>query len=137
MVHRRKECSFCTKEPGYRLKKYVELLKKIAFGERRARQAVLRRADPCLVNLLRECVLNFLYNKIQVPEEEKKRKLRRYAWNLTELVRPKTSLRRSRELLRQSGGFLPVILPALISLVTGIAGEAIGRSIANSRRSRT
>jgi hypothetical protein len=111
----------------------VTQLKKLAFGSHRVRRNILEKADPCFVKLLRECVLNFLQKKVDIGSD-KKRKLHCYLPTLVTLAKPRTSNCRSRQLLQQRGGFLPMLLPAIISLVSGVAGEALGRAIHRNGR---
>jgi hypothetical protein len=136
MTRHPKPCTFCAKGTGYRLKKYLALLKKLAFGSGKVRRNIVNKADPCFIKLLRECVLNFLHKKVDVMKDDdndtkknKQKRLRRYIPTLVHLAQPKTSHRKSQQLLQQKGGFLPIILPAIISLVTGIAGETIGQAL--------
>lgn len=126
-----KGCTFCCKGIGYRLKKYVVQLQQMANGSPKVRRNMLQKADPCFIGLLRECVINVLRKRVDGvgTSTRDRKKLSRYAPKLVRLAKPKTSLRKSRQLLKQTGGFLPIILPAILSLITSVAGDAIGRTL--------
>jgi len=59
-------------------------------------------------------------------------KLRRHKSKIRKIIDKETKLAKKRELLTQSGGFLPLLLAPIISLVGGLVGEAIGGAISKN-----
>lgn len=127
--HRREECEFCKKPIGYRLDKYASLLRKLSStSSAKIRKNLIRKADPCFIEILRECALNVLRKNLPVPAD-RLRKLKRHAKAMVYVAKPRKSVRRTQRALEQKGGFLPLILPAVVSLLSGFAGEALGKAI--------
>lgn len=127
--HRRQECEFCKKSVGYRMDKYGSLLRKLASSSSaKTRRNLIRKADPCFIEILRECALNVLRKNVSIPAE-RLRKLKRHAKTMVYVAKPRKSVRRAQRALEQRGGFLPLILPAVVSLLSGFAGEALGKAI--------
>jgi hypothetical protein len=108
---------------------YLPQLKALLKANNKKRTVILKEATPEFTKFLCEIVLNVLKGNIQLAEPHYK-KLRRHKHTLLNLCKAKKSLKfRKKLLLKKAGGFLPLILPALISAIAGFAGEAISSSI--------
>jgi hypothetical protein len=125
-----KKCSFCKKHISRRIEKYIDNIKQLANAKTAKRKKLLKKADPCLIKILCECAYNSLKNRIPLSSVQIK-KLSSYVGPLITLARQKEAgienSNRQRKLLQKEGGFLPIILPALISALGGIAGSAVSK----------
>jgi hypothetical protein len=121
---------WCTKHIAHRLKHYLSQLTELKNAKTPGKRvAILKEANPCFVRLLCECGMNVLKGKLKLPEHQYP-KLRRHKQLLLFTSRKRNSLgKRKQALIDKKGGFLPLILPALISAIAGLAGEAIGKAL--------
>jgi hypothetical protein len=111
------------------IKKFLPQIQELLDAKNKTRAKILSKASPEFTKFLCEVVLNVLKGNIQLAKPHYK-KLRRYRYTLLNLCKRKKSLKyRKNLLLKKAGGFLPIILPALISAIAGFAGEAISSSI--------
>lgn len=125
---RKHSCNFCSQHISARMSKYVHLLKKLINARGTKRNEVIRDADLCFVKILCECALNVLKGRVPLTKTQLKR-LRPHANTLVKLSDKKTSQKEQRDILRKKGGFLPIILPALISTLGSMAGDTISKLI--------
>ena len=104
------------------IKSNSHYLKILAKGEPKLRKFILSNARKKLINCLTECVYNTLYNKKIKFNPTKKEKLKKYKKSLRRLSNLRTTLRERKQILNQKGsGFLPLILPAVLSLISSFA----------------
>ena len=97
---------------------------------KRQRDRVLQRASQEQLNLIRNICFNLCRSKIHLPPRTRKQ-LMRFKRDIRDLA-CKTKLRSTRGLRRrlvQRGGFLPLVLPAILGLVSSIGGKLIERAI--------
>lgn len=92
------------------------------------RAKIFNKADAKSLNAVGEIVQNLLRGVIPLPEYNLK-KLRRYKNPIRKLGRKKISKRLRKSILIQHGGFLPLVLSPLLSLVAGAAGKYIGSKL--------
>jgi hypothetical protein len=124
-----RKCRFCNKHISERIEKYLSLLKDLSHAESKRRDQILRDADICFIKLLRECAINVLKGNIPLEKTQTK-KLSRHAQTLVKFATNKpTNYDRQKQLLMKNGGFLPIILPALITALGGIAGNVISKLV--------
>lgn len=94
-------------------------LREFLDGDGRMRKEVLKAAHPCLIQLVCEIGLNILKENIKLPDSQYK-SLKPYERMLVSLCQPgKTLKQRRRLLIRKIGGFLPKVLPAILSAIAG------------------
>lgn len=118
-------CEACGAKSVYeRLTRCRDQLEQVAVASPRRRKRLLRTASPCLLEAIRTCVVNFLKGRVQLSRDRLKG-LKRYVPALVAVTRPRSS-GALRKRLQQSGGFLPLLMPAIVSLLGGLAGEALG-----------
>lgn len=91
------------------------------------RRKILGKVDGDKINCLCECVKNVAMGAVPV-ESDQKNKLKRHKGRMRDLINTKTGVKKKRELLIQSGGFLPLILAPIL----GAAGSLIGDAIASA-----
>ena len=91
------------------------------------KRALLRTANNSQIESLCEICLNILHGNVPVNVQ----KLKKYKNFLRMLARKTTSLKRKKQMLvNQSGGFLPLIAPVIVSALGGILGRVIGKKLA-------
>ncbi len=76
--------------------------------------------------MLCECCYNVLDGQIPINSEQK-HQLKPYRHSLRKLV-DKSSLKTKKKILIQQGGFLQILMPALISGIASIIGSAIEKT---------
>lgn len=108
------------------IKKHYHLLKLLLSASPTQKRAIIRTADKSQLHCLCEICLNVLGGNLSVNVK----KLRKYKTAIRKIVNKKLSLEKKRkEFINQTGGFLPIILPAVLSALAGFAGKAIGSRI--------
>lgn len=121
-----KRCS-CKSDLGERIKEHAPLLKILSEAGQRESAVIIRKAPHCFIRFLCECVLNILKGKLELKPNQYK-KLRPHKRLLLKLSEPSLPLTERREvLLKKKGGALPGLIPILLSGLTGIAADLIGK----------
>jgi hypothetical protein len=103
----------------------LEILKVLSQG--RYNKDILKNADKKLISALCEIVYNVLENNINISESDLT-KLSKYKKYLRKLVQ-RNSIKEKRKILVQKGGFLQIILPAVISGIASIVSGFISDEI--------
>lgn len=99
-------------------KKDVECLK--ILGKSRKKVAILKNCPNSLIKSVCECVLNLLSGNIPITRRQKN-KLIPYKRTLRRLSDKKIPLFKKRRILVQKGeGFLSILIPAAVSLLSSI-----------------
>jgi hypothetical protein len=100
-------------------KEHVEQLKFIHKCPQKLRKKVLQKVNSQCIKAICECCLNTLKGNVPLSEHQKK-SLSRHKSTLRKLQNRKLSLLKKRKLIIQKGGFLNVLLPAALSVITGL-----------------
>lgn len=79
---------------------------------------IIRHSKPELVKSICEICVNTLNGNLKLSKMKMK-KLKRYKKEIRIMAQPKVSLLRKKKVLVQTGGFLPLLIGALISSVVG------------------
>jgi hypothetical protein len=125
------KCEFCQKHISQRLNKYEHIIKQLSVAKPSKRRKLLEKADCCLIKILCECALNVLKGNISLNKDHI-RKLSPHVNTLIKLSKPRNSLNnlhRKQKLLIKKGGFLSIILPALVSTLSGLVGSTVSKLI--------
>ena len=85
---------------------------------------IIKRAKPELINKICECILNILNGHVKISESDFK-KLKPYKHLFRKLLEKKLKISNKKKLIIQKGGFLQIILPAIISAVEAINSNLI------------
>ena len=86
----------------------------------RMRKKILSEiADKCLYKALNEIAVNTVSKKVPLNRATKI-KLRKYKTQIKALTRRTKSRRSQKKLVIQSGGFLPILIPAVASILGSI-----------------
>jgi hypothetical protein len=92
------------------------------------RLKLVNKAKRCVINAISEIAHNCLKGNIPLTECKKK-KLKRYQKTLRLLAKPKSiTLTKKRELIGQRGGFLNLLLPSLVGLLSTAISSFAGGS---------
>ena len=76
-------------------------------------------SDECLFKALNEIAINYSKGNIKLNPHQK-RKMRKYEPIIRRLSRKNNKNSIKKRLIKQSGGFLPIILPAIASILTSL-----------------
>jgi hypothetical protein len=109
------------------LRKTLRQLELISLIKRpQVRKAVLTdiSCQDCYYKALREILLNTIKGNVPLSEVQK-RKLRRYKSQIRAIICPKKSKKLKAKAVIQSGGWLPILLP----VITSVLGEVVGNVI--------
>ncbi|GBN58755.1 hypothetical protein AVEN_17024-1 [Araneus ventricosus] len=108
-----------------RVKRHVHLLHVLASASPQQRNATLKSATNEQIKTMCEICQNALAGNVS---KAKVRQLCRYKKVIRQLAVKNIPIARKRKLLtNQTGGFLSLVLPAVLSLVEGLVGKAIGK----------
>ena len=107
---------------AFKEKEYLTLLSKT--GSKKKRNVLLDLADKEQIGSICEIILNLLTGNLPVGEKEK-RKLNKHKSTLRELSKKKLSLKKRKQILKQKGGFLSVLLPLAVSALTSVIPQII------------
>lgn len=103
------------------LKSCIEKLKFIA----QIKNPLLRKklltqiSDNCTYQALHEIAVNTVKGKVKLSNNQK-RKLNKYKKLLHALSKPTKDLKKKKKLTIQSGGFLPILIPTVASIITSL-----------------
>jgi hypothetical protein len=82
-----------------------------------------------LITLLAECGLNVLKGNMNLTDDQYA-SLKPHRRMLLKVSGIKTTLKDRRQALaNKKGGFLPVILPIILSALSGFAGQAVSKAV--------
>lgn len=109
-----------------KLKKNFNFLRYLSTCSPKQRKLLLDGADESQITCLCEICLNILKGNIPINVK----KLKKYKKAIRILAKKSTSLKNKKKILKtQNGGFLPMVLPAILAAVAGFAGKALGKRI--------
>jgi len=91
------------------------------------RKGIIMNADKELIYTLCECILNLLNGNINISDE-KFNQLKSYKHSFRKILDKKLNLKSKKKLIIQKGGFLEILLPAVISGLSAIISSAISSS---------
>ena len=80
------------------------------------------------IDALAEGALNTLKGNVPL-ESTLKKKLKRHCAKIRQLAHKRISRKKKKELLVQHGGFLPLLIPAILTAVGSLAARAIGNAV--------
>lgn len=109
------------------LRKSLPLLKVMSRLKTKNRQNILSEVsnEDTLYNALREIAHNTLKGNVKLNSIQKK-KLKPYSKTLKGLCDKPKCRRRRQKLIVQSGGFLPILIPAITGLLSSIIANNAG-----------
>lgn len=112
-----------------RLKKHARFLHLLAKAKTvKERRLILKHAKKEQLNIIREICLNLCAGNVAVSDCIKKRmkKFARVIRSLANRRRPHKNIKRT---LVMRGGFLQLLLPAILGLISTLGGRAIAKAV--------
>lgn len=100
-----------------------EFLKLLSQSKTHKRRKIITKATKGNINALSELALNTLLGNVPFDSTHKK-KLKRHRFSIRHLAK-KISLKKKKEFLVQKGGFLPLLITPILSILGGLAANAI------------
>lgn len=107
------------------IRKQAPYLRIIGTAKKDMRNAIISAADKRLIDAICECCKNSLHGNINHSEKDKRR-LRQYKRWIKTVMNKKVGIRAKKKILRQKGGFLPMILGPLINGIGSVLGGLFG-----------
>ena len=99
-----------------RLRRNIPQLKELKSAAVKKRKKIIAAANSDLIKCVCDCCANVVKGNLHINKVHRK-KLARHAGTIRELSRKKQSVAKRRALLSQKGGFLPVLLAPVLSLI--------------------
>lgn len=96
----------------------IKLKEFYSCSKKEQKKILKNKSDKKIIEVIKDIILNLLKGHIQLTEKEKK-ELKKYKYTLRKIINTKPVCR-SREIIVQKGGFLPVLIPSAITLITTI-----------------
>ena len=90
------------------------------------KKAIVNGSSKEQIDAICECILNVCNGNIKL-EEENFKKLRPYNRTFKKLLGRKLRTSDKKKIILQHGGFLPILIPAIISAIGGIISASISR----------
>jgi hypothetical protein len=112
------------------IRKHAPHLHIIGTGKKTMRDAIIATADKKLIDAICECCKNSLHGNINHSEKDKRR-LRQYKRWIKLVMNKKVGIKTKKRILRQKGGFLPMVLGPLLGLGGKLLSSAIGGILGN------
>ena len=111
------------------MSEFLHSLNRVA-KKKKQRNRLINKASKGQLNSIRNICHNLCQNKFKVPEKVRRR-LTHYCKDIRDLASKKKfkSARGLKKRLVQRGGFLPIILPAILGLLSSVGGKVIERAI--------
>ena len=106
-----------------KLKNNLNKLKFLSNCNKQLLTNILKSADKELIQSLNECVLNTLNGNIKLSVDERK-KLEKFKYSLRKLLQIKPFYKKKKFLV-QKGGFLQILLPSAIALISTLLENII------------
>ena len=107
-----------------RLKNNIALLHLLANCKKEQRDAILKTLARDQILAICECVHNILEGTVPIDNKTIKN-LRRKREQLAKIRNKKVPLRQRKQLIIQTGGFLPGLLIPIISTAAGLLGDLL------------
>lgn len=108
------------------IRKHQHFLQILAKSHPSQRKALVRTATTEQIKCLCEICLNILVGNVPVNIQ----KLKKHKNTLRKLAKKTCSIKKKKKLLiNQTGGFLPLLAPAIVSALGGILGRVIGKRL--------
>jgi len=107
--------------------KFFKVLADVKKPSLRGQLLLEKSSDDRFLRALKEIAVNVVNRNIPLDQIQK-RKLQGYGTSLNKLANVNTeNRRRNQKLIKQTGGFLPILIPALMNVLSTIASEKISK----------
>ena len=99
-----------------KLDKNFEKLKLLSCCSKKIKDNCINNSNRELIKTIEECVFNTLNGNINFPLKDKRR-LQKFKYPLRKFIKTK-SQKNKKKILIQQGGFLQILLPSAIALIS-------------------
>jgi len=106
-----------------RIMRNKDFLRNVSRSKSFRRKVLIKKATKDNIDALSEVALNTLLGNVPLTGQHKQ-KLRRYRFKIRNLAK-KFSLKKKKDFLIQKGGFLPLLVTPILSILGGLAANAI------------
>ena len=89
-------------------------------------QDLLKRAKGPFINKICECILNITEGRVKISSQDLE-KLKPYKNLFRKLIKKNIKIKEKKKLIIQKGGFLQILIPAIISGLASIIGSVISK----------
>ena len=110
-----------------RIENNIDYLKVLSKCKKNLRNGIIMNSDKEQIYTLCECILNLLHGNINISEDQFNQ-LKPYKHTFRKILNNKEKLKSKKKLIVQKGGFLEILLPAVISGLSAIISSAISSS---------
>ena len=118
--HKVPTCPVCKLNIQARTNHFEPIIKQLCKATCKKRRTLLNNSNECLIKYISDCCVGVLSRKINFPNKFYPH-LQKHQNDLLYLAQTYPSIRKKKErLIRQSGGFLSILLPALASSLFGL-----------------
>jgi hypothetical protein len=108
-----------------RLKRNIDYMKILARAKKRQRDALLTTADKDLILCLCDCANNILNGNVRLNPDQYQ-KLKKYKLPLRSLIDKRIKVKDKQDIIvNQKGGFLPLLLTPILSIVGSLIADAV------------
>ena len=87
---------------------------------------LLKRAKGPFINKICECILNIIEGRVKISKEDLE-KLKPYKNLFRKLTKKNIKIKEKKKLIIQKGGFLQILIPAIISGLASIITSVISK----------
>jgi hypothetical protein len=111
--------------------KHKDFLNLLANAKPKYRKSLIKSADKQFIKAICEGTLNLLNGNIPLSEEDKIL-LNKYKSKLRKLIK-KSNIEDKKIILNQRGGFLNILLPAIIGGLASVVNNIVDKSFSNNQ----
>jgi hypothetical protein len=111
-----------------KVKKNINTLRALCHLKKKQAKSLLQASDKQLIGCICECVHNVANGNVKISQKSLE-KIQKHKSKIRKIIGNDVSYQERKKLIVQSGGFLPLLLAPIVSLVGGLVGEAIGGAI--------
>ena len=102
-------------------------LQEVSRSKAFRRKKLIKKASKDNIDALSEVALNTLLGNVPLSAQHK-HKLRRHRFSIRNLAKI-ISLKKKKEFLIQKGGFLPLLIKPVLSILGGLAANALSHAV--------
>jgi len=100
-------------------KKQLAQLKLLQICPKKLRKQFIEKVDKQYIKTICECCLNTLKGNVPLTTQQKK-KLSKHKGALRQLSNRRLALSKKRKIISQKGGFLNILIPSVLSVITSL-----------------
>ncbi len=103
------------------IEKHLHHLHLIGQCKPKIRKLILKNADKNFIKAICECIYNFINGNV-VANDATVNKLKKHKKTIRKILTSK-GVKNKKEILIQNGGFLPLLIPTILQVVTSLIND--------------